>query len=295
VTVVSVVIPTYNAREYLAETLASVRDQTLQDVEVVLVDDGSTDDTLRVARNFGASLDLTIIAQANAGPAAARNAGINAARGQYCAFIDSDDTMIPTRLADQVAQLEAESDFGLVYSDLETFDDSGIIHATRRAFSNPQQGMILDHLLLDNFITTSTVMAPKERLIEAGLFDSRRRVSEDFDLWLRMAYRWKIGFVDRPLVRYRRRSGSLSDDKLRTGQSALNVIESFWQAHPEYAQLHPDLVRRSVARHLLAAGAAAATQRRRWLALSYLARALRLESGNVSTWKWLIKSALPSK
>lgn len=293
-TVVSVVIPTYNAQAYLADTLASVRDQTLRGVEVVLVDDGSTDDTLQVAREFGASLDLRIITQDNAGPAAARNSGIHAARGQYCAFIDSDDTMHATRLADQRALLTAQADLGLVYSDLETFDENGVIHSTRRAFSNPRQGMILDHLLLDNFITTSTVMAPKERLVEAGLFDSRRRVSEDFDLWLRIAYRWKIGFIDRPLVRYRRRPGSLSDDKLRTGQSALDVIQSFWQAHPEYAAGHPALVRRSVARHLLAAGAAAVTQRRQGLALSYLAKALRLEAGNVDTWKWLIKAAIPS-
>ncbi len=293
-TVVSVVIPTYNARAYLAETLASVRDQTLRDIDVLLVDDGSTDDTVQLAIDFAASLDLKIIAQANAGPAAARNAGIKASRGRYCAFIDSDDTMHKTRLADQVALLETDPTLGLVYSDLETFDESGTIHSTRRAFSSPQQGMVLNHLLLDNFITTSTVMAPKETLIEAGLFDSRRRVSEDFDLWLRIACRWKIGFIDRPLVRYRRRPGSLSEDKLRTGQSALDVVESFWKANPDYARLHPDLVRRSVARHLLAAGAAAVTQRRKWLALSYLARALPLEAGNVNTWKWLIKAALPN-
>jgi glycosyltransferase involved in cell wall biosynthesis len=235
-----------------------------------------------------------MITQANAGPAAARNAGITAARGRYCAFTDSDDLMLPTRLAEQAARLEAEPELGLVYSDLETFDDNGTIHATRRAFSSPQEGMVLEHLLLDNFITTSAVMAPKERLIEAGLFDPKRRVSEDFDLWLRIAYRWRIGFIDRPLVRYRRRPGSLSDDKVRTGQSALSVIEAFWQANPEYARLHPDLARRSVARHLLAAGSAAATQKRRSLALSYLTRALRLEASNVSTWKWLIKAALPS-
>lgn len=292
-TVVSVVIPTYNAQAYLADTLASVRDQTMRDVEVVLVDDGSTDDTLRIARDFGTSIDLTIIPQANSGPSAARNSGINAARGRYCAFIDSDDTMHPTRLADQAALLDTEPDLGLVYSDLETFDDNGTIHSTRRAFSNPRQGMILDDLLLDNFITTSTVMAPRERLIEAGLFDSKRRVSEDFDLWLRMACRWRIGFIDRPLVRYRRRPGSLSDDKLRTGESALDVIQSFWKAHPDYARLHPELVRRSLARHLLAVGSAAANQRRRRLALSYLARALRLEAGNLNTWKWLIKATLP--
>src|ERR1051326_5510632 len=109
--------------------------------------------------------------------------------------------------------LDREPDLGLVYSDVMVFDDSGIVHRTRRTFSDPQSGMVLDRLLLDNFITTSTVMAPKSRLIEAGLFGERRRVSEDFELWLRMTARWPITFIDRPLVQYRRRPGSLSSDK----------------------------------------------------------------------------------
>ncbi len=286
---VSVVIPAFNAERCIGEALHSVREQTLREVEVLVVDDGSTDGTLREAERFAGLLDLTIVRQANAGPAAARNAGIRRARGRHCAFLDADDVMLPERLAAQTALLDAEPDLGLVHTDLMTFDERGIIHRTRRAFSEPCGGMVLDWLLLENFITTSTVMAPTERLLEAGLFGEGRRVSEDYDLWLRMAARWKVGFIDHPLVWYRRRSGSLSDDKLATGRFALEVIEAFWREHPDYRRSHPQVRHRSFARHLATAGAAALAQGRRGTALAYLLRSLGHDPWEGRSWKWLAK------
>lgn len=291
---VSVVIPVFNAKGYIGEALASIQEQTLRDFEVLLVDDGSTDGTLKEVETFSNSLDLTILRQANAGPAAARNAGIRQARGRHCAFLDADDLMLPERLAAQVELLEADPDLGLVHTDLMTFNENGIIHQTRWAFSEPCSGMVLDRLVLDNFITTSTVMAPKEQLIEAGLFGEDRRISEDFDLWLRMAARWKVGFIDRPLVRYRRRMGSLSDDKLATSRSALEVIEAFWRENPSYRQRHPHIHRRSIAQHLRIAGASALTQGRRGTALAYLLKSLVHDPKDPASWKWLAKAMLPS-
>src|SRR5262245_26106317 len=188
----------------------------MDDLEVLVVDDGSKDGTVKAAEAFAGRFDLTVLRQANAGPAAARNNAIRRARGRYCAFLDADDIMLPGRLAAQAALLDSDPDVALVHTDLMTFDERGIIHRTRKVFSDPCGGAILDRLLLDNFITTSTVMAATARLIEVGLFGEHRRVSEDFELWLRMAARWKVGFVDQPLVQYRRRRGSLSDDKLAT-------------------------------------------------------------------------------
>ncbi len=288
-TTVSVVIPAFNAERCIGEALHSVREQTLREVEVILVDDGSTDHTVQEAQRFCGLLDLSIVQQANAGPAAARNAGIRRVRGRYCAFLDADDVMLPERLAAQAALLEAEPDLAFVHSDLMTFDERGIIHRTRWAFSEPYGGMVLDRLLMDNFVTTSAVMAPTQRLLEAGLFGEGRRLSEDFDLWLRMAARWKVGFIDRPLVGYRRRSGSLSDDKLATGRSALEVIEAFWREHPDYRRSHPQVRHRSLAQHLATAGAAALAQGRRGTALAYLLRSLGHDPWERRSWKWLAK------
>jgi glycosyltransferase involved in cell wall biosynthesis len=289
---VSVVIPTHNAEQYLAQTLESVCQQTFTDFEVVLVDDGSQDGTLREAQRFAVALDLHVISQANAGPGAARNTGIRAARGQYCAFLDADDLMLTERLAEQVAQLDEWPQLCLSHTDLMTFDNTGIIHRTRRAFSNPCGGQILDRLLVDNFITTSTVMARTERLIEAGMFNTRRRISEDFDLWLIMAERWPVGYIQHPLVQYRCRPGSLSDDKLLTGLAALDVIESFWGNHTEYRENHRGVWRRSLAGHLSIVGTAALHRRHFADASRYLLRSLGYEPANPATWKQLARMAL---
>lgn len=286
---VTVVIPAFNAALHIAEALGSIRDQTLPEFEVIVVDDGSTDTTLLEVERFAGELDLTIIQQKNAGASAARNTGIMRARGRYCAFLDADDAMLPDRLAAELELLDAEPDLGLVHTDLMTFDESGIIHRTRRAFSDPCGGMVLDRLLLDNFITTSTVMARRECLIEVGMFNVHRRISHDFELWLRMAARWKVGYIDRPLVRYRHRPGSLSDDKLATAQDALDVLEAFWQEHPQHRRNQPALYRHSLAEHLATAGSAAHIRGRRGHAVGYLARSLRLDPWKLRSWKSLLK------
>jgi glycosyltransferase involved in cell wall biosynthesis len=292
---VTVVIPAFNAELHIAETLASVRDQTLRGVEVIVVDDGSTDGTLREVERFAGELDLVIMRQANAGASAARNAGVRRARGRYCAFLDADDLMLPERLAAQMELLDAETDLGLVHTDLMTFNERGIVHKTRRAFSDPCGGMVLDRLLLDNFITTSTVMAPKERLIDAGLFNLNRRISQDFELWLQMAVRWKVGFIDRPLVRYRYSPGGLSEDKLATARDALGVIEDFWREHPQHRRSHPSVYRNSLGAHLATAGAAALTGGSRDTAFTYLARSLWLDPWRRSSWKSLAKVVIPAR
>jgi glycosyltransferase involved in cell wall biosynthesis len=290
---VTVVIPAFNAERHIGEALGSIRDQTTRDFEVVLVDDGSVDGTLREVERFSGVLDLRVVKQANAGPAAARNAAIRLARGRYCAFLDADDVMLPERLAAQIERLDAEPDMALVHTDLMTFDDGGVIHQTRHAFSSPCGGRVLDRLLLDNFITTSTVMASRERLLEVGLFGEERRVSEDFELWLRMAARWTVGFIDRPLVRYRRRPGSLSDDKLVTARCALEVIESFWQEHPQHRSEHPVVYRHSRAEHLATAGAAALAQGHRSTAVGYVTKSLWQDPLKRRAWKTLISAMLP--
>src|SRR5262245_10914751 len=98
---VSVVMAAYNAERYVGAALQSICDQTLQNVEGILVDDGSTDGTIREAEHFAGTLDLKIVRQQNAGPSAARNNGIRRARGQYCALLDADDVMLPDLLQTQ--------------------------------------------------------------------------------------------------------------------------------------------------------------------------------------------------
>jgi glycosyltransferase involved in cell wall biosynthesis len=292
---VTVIIPAFNAELHIAEALASVRDQRLSGLEVIVVDDGSTDGTLREVQRFAGELDgLVVVRQGNAGASAARNAGVRRARGRYCAFLDADDLMLPGRLTAQMEMLDAEAELALVHTDLMTFNERGIIHDTRHVFSNPCGGMVLNHLLLDNFITTSTVMARKERLIEAGLFNEKRRISQDFELWLQIAARWKIGFIDRPLVQYRYRPGSLSEDKLATARDALDVIREFWRDHPQHRRNQRRVYRNSLGAHFATAGEAALTRGSRGIAFGYLLRSLRLDPLKRRYWKSLAKLVIPA-
>jgi Glycosyl transferase family 2 len=289
---VTVIIPAYNAERYIGAALASIQAQTLKDVEVLLIDDGSSDGTIAEAERFADTLDLTVLRQKNAGPSAARNVGIRRARGRHCAFLDADDIMLPELLAAQAALLDADPQVGLVLTDVTTFDESGTIHGARWGLSEPFPGSPLDRLLEENYVTTSAVMAPTSCLRESGLFPEDRRVAEDYELWLRIAARWKVGFIDRPLVRYRYTSGSLSSDKLFSARAALEVIEAFWKEHPDYQQSHPQVWHRSLARHLMNAGGAAATLGKRGTALAYLARSLRHKPDAIVAWKWVVKTLI---
>jgi hypothetical protein len=133
-------------------------------------------------------------------------------------------------------------------------------------------------------------MAPTSRLIEAGLFSEDRRVAEDYELWLRMAVRWRLGLVRAALVRYRYTGGSLSADRLFSAECALEVVEMFWREHPDCFAHDPHVRRRSLAKHLTNAGSAAAAQGKRGTAFAYLQRALRHDPLAAATWKCVAKT-----
>jgi glycosyltransferase involved in cell wall biosynthesis len=288
--VVTVVMPAFNAERYIGDALRSIAAQTLQEVEVIVVDDGSTDGTLAEVHRIADDLDVTVLQQKNAGPSAARNAGIRRARGRYCAFLDADDLMLPELLETEAALLDANPEVGIVLSDVTTFDERGTVREARWALPHPYDGSLLDRLAEENFVTTSAVMAPTQRLLDAGLFPEDRRVAEDYELWLRLASRWQMAFIERPLVRYRYTTGSLSSDKVFSAKCAIEVIQAFWRDHPEYRASHSRVYHRSMGRHLMNAGAAAASQQRRVSALGFLIRSLRHNWRAVATWKWVVKT-----
>jgi len=291
---VSVVIPAFNAAGYIRDALNSIKAQTVKDVEVIIVDDGSTDDTIKVAGGFANDLDLTILRQSNAGPSAARNLGVRRARSPYCALLDADDLMLPELLAAQCAALDGDSEVGLVCTDVTTFNERGDIHPQRWNLTETNQDAIRSRLLLENFVTTSAVMAPGDRLQQAGLFNVKRRVAEDYELWLRLAARWRIAVINQPLVRYRYSPGSLSDDRVFSSLCALEVVELFLEEHPGYLLHRPAIRRRAIARHTTNVASAAIAKGQRRAALTYSLRSLALNPGASTTWKCLAKAALPA-
>jgi hypothetical protein len=135
-------------------------------------------------------------------------------------------------------------------------------------------------------------MARTARLLEVGLFPEDRRVAEDYEVWLKLAARWPVGLIARPLVRYRYTGGSLSADKMFSARAALEVIEAFWSQNPEYRLRHESVLHRSMARHLMTAGGAAALRGHRGTVLQYLLRALSHDPRSIPTWKWIVKTLI---
>ena len=190
---VTVVIPAFNAATHIVGTLESVLAQTWRDFEVIVVDDGSTDDTSAVVATFEDS--VTCIRRVNGGPAAARNTGIRAARGRYIALLDADDRWEPNLLSVQVSLLEQHPDAALVFGDMTVRNREGgtVASYIARCGQPMPLGVVrqdVRDVYLLNIVTTSTVVMRKDIATEVGLFDETLPYgAEDWDLWLRIAAR----------------------------------------------------------------------------------------------------------
>jgi len=198
---ISVVIPTYNRARFLGAAVASVRAQTYPCAEIVIVDDGSTDDTFQVVTALGAGIHY--VKQPNAGPSSARNRGIEEARGDLVAFLDTDDRWLPEKTARQVAILQREPTVALVSTDMAIEDETGLVQVTSNFAHRGLQPLFasLDGrpvpdaprlLLKVNFINTSAVLARRSVLQAMKGFDPRLRFGEDLELWLRIAARHDV-------------------------------------------------------------------------------------------------------
>jgi glycosyltransferase involved in cell wall biosynthesis len=236
---VSVVIPAYNQAHYLAEAIQSVVNQTFEDYEIIVVDDGSTDDTQLVAQQFEPS--IRYIYQDNQGLAGARNTGIQHARGDLIALLDSDDAWLPTFLASMVSLMETKPQAAVCYC--------GVIYIDSLGRKLPQSGntrvlsseVMYDTILRMNFLIPSTIIMKRSVVITASLFDVNFRRLQDWELWVRLL---RAGYIfaglDQCLVRYRLHSDSLSTDPTGGQRAALALAEKHfgiddgkWQSWPE--------------------------------------------------------------
>ena len=220
---VSVVIPAYNSASLLGDAVQSVLAQTYRDFEVIVVDDGSTDNTRQVAEGFKQS-QIKYLFQPNQGPPAARNAGIRASSGKLIAFLDSDDLWLPSKLEMQVKTLAASPRAGLAYCDMFLYDmeQDAVVGPPflLRSKRPPPRGKVFDELSFRFFGHPSTVIIRREVFDAIGLFDERLRYCDDFDMLFRIASRYEFELVPDPLVEYRFHEGQLSGNP-----------EPYWQGH----------------------------------------------------------------
>jgi len=204
---VSVIITTYNRAHFVYEAIKSVLNQTFKDLEIIVVDDGSTDNTRQVLEKHNSC--ISYIYKQNKGRAEARNTGIKVAEGEYIAFLDDDDVWLPRKLEKQVNFLDSHPDIGLVHAFTEVVDKDGnpLKKETKKRLKSYKKAMRIGYTfekmsgLCIMFI--SSVVLRKECLDKVGLFDSHTEALEDWDFYLRFALWYRIDTFPEPLVRFR--------------------------------------------------------------------------------------------
>jgi glycosyltransferase involved in cell wall biosynthesis len=229
---VSVVIPAYNAMRYLPETLESVLQQSFTDFEVLIVDDGSTDQIQRWVAQLSDGR-VRLIAQENQGVAVARNTGIVQAQGEYIAFVDADDLWEPTKLEKQVQYLEAEPALGLVHTWMAVIDEQG--QPTGRVMTSKATGNVWTHLVERNTVACASVMVRRTCFDQVGLFSPRDVCPvdvEDWEMWIRIAACYPFAVIPEPLLQYRQHPHNTSKDWRSIEQAYQIVIEKAFQSAP---------------------------------------------------------------
>jgi glycosyltransferase involved in cell wall biosynthesis len=250
---VSVIIPTHNSARFIAEAVKGILAQTYRQREVIVVDDGSTDDTRSVLRAFGDQ--VRYVYQHNQGPAAARNAGIRMARGELVSFLDADDAWLPNKLELQAAFMTAHPDVGLLFADAEESEGSTIQKASILAtmkfgadvLSQRPLKQAFAKLLVENFVPTSTVMIRVSSLSKSGLFDEELQNAEDRDMWLRLAATCGVACLPQVLARKNSHGSNISS---RTEVALRSRIKVWDKARRNWPALAPASVY-----HQLLAGA----------------------------------------
>jgi len=223
---VSVVIPAYNYAHYLAEAVDSVLAQTYAPVELIVVNDGSTDGTRELLAGYGDR--IVAIHQGNQGLSAARNTGVRRASHEFVAFLDADDVWEPEKLACQMACFhELPDTYGVVACDRGTMDEHGVRNSTAttfRKFRRPSREIQLRDILLRTQFCPSSALVRKACFADCGEFDTTLRSSEDRDMWLRIAESWQLRLESRVLCYVRKHSSNMSSNAERMDCNMRRVL-----------------------------------------------------------------------
>jgi glycosyltransferase involved in cell wall biosynthesis len=312
---VSVYTPTYNYGRFLGEAIQSVLDQTFQDWELIVVDDGSTDGTREVVDAF-ADPRIHYVYQENQGNPAARNTALRLARGEYVACLDADDAWFPEKLEKQVAKLDSlPPTVGLVYGNVYLFsDEDGSIIQRFLEVQIPPRGQVFKKLLPNEgyFIHDTAALIRREVFERVGLYDESLLRFQDWEMWVRIARVYEVETLDEPLARVRRHSSNAigSLDKMhRYGQAARWKVMASYPLNREERRI----LRQNLALHEYTYGIELLRLGRRGDAWKALFRALRLCPGERKAyvhlalpllsprlygfvWRWYcsVKTRLPS-
>jgi glycosyltransferase involved in cell wall biosynthesis len=239
---VSIIIPTYNHGRYLAEAIHSVIAQTYHDFEIIVVDDGSTDETPQVIGSFGES--VRAIRQDNKGLSGARNTGILAARGEFVGLLDADDRWTPNLLARMLPVLESDKTVGAVYCGWRYIGERGQL-LPRININTVRPDQTLAKMSFSNFLVPSGVVIRRSCFDRLGLFDTGVGACEDWDMWLRILSQYRMVGVPNALVEYRVHGENMSSDLERMENARRAIIVKHFGAEEGDPTAWPEVRRRA--------------------------------------------------
>ena len=253
---VSVIIPVYNSSKYIAEAIESVLGQTVKPREIILVDDGSQDNSKDIILSYKDKVKYHY--QNNGGVASARNTGISLSTGLYIAFLDADDIWCENKLERQLKYLDSNPEYSCVYTDMTEVDDYGNVLQEFKFAGLPwacAEGWIYENLLHCGYAWTQTLLIRREILDSIGCFDENLHASNDRELALRIAHKYQIGFISQSFVMRRRHESNVSNRFLDIGlredciviERGLQLLdhrsETFKNARRHLGELHARLGR----------------------------------------------------
>ena len=218
---VSVILPVYNRQSSISRAIESVLNQTYHPLEVIVIDDGSTDGTIPMLERFGSR--ITVLTQAHAGAYVARNLGLRHARGEFVAFIDSDDAWLPDRLSSQMPLMQRQ-EVGLVFGDAIHVTLGARTRLTCFRVSPPKRGRVAGEFAWSNFVPTVSVLVRRSCLDEAGGFPLTSALSADYLTWFRIALRHDLDYVDAPVAEYTVHPGGMSADLGRSIEARIGMF-----------------------------------------------------------------------
>lgn len=240
---ISVVIPTYNYANYVRDAVESVLNQSYKEFEIIVVDDGSTDDTKKVLEPL--KKRIRYIYQENKGLPSAYNTGIKSSRGDYVAFLDSDDLWLPKKLELQKKFFDENPSVGMVICNGYLFNETGIISTFFPVgMMNPLPDDLHGDLFLRNVIPGNTPLIRKQCFDRIGLHDESLTSAEDLDLWIRLTRYFTVGYVPQPLVKYRKHGNSMSMNLERMCENKIKVLRKNIALFPDILAKKPEIKKR---------------------------------------------------